>query len=116
MANSAFDAALGEKIRVARAEARMSQEKLAERIGSTQNAISEYEHGTRSIPLRLLMSIARELEKPLSYFLDCSGDLVVVKNTKLYDVIVDIQSSNAEINLLYEIWNFVHYRKRKPGH
>jgi len=84
---------------------------LADRIGSTHNAISMYEHGTRSIPLQLLIDVARALDKPLSYFLDCSEDLVIVKDTKLHAIIVDIQSSNDEINLLDEIWQFIRSRR-----
>ncbi len=115
MANSAFDVALGNKIRLARAEARVSQRMLADRVGSTHNAISQYEHGTRSISLQLLVSIARELEKPLNYFLEPCEDLVIVKDSKLGEVIADLQSSNDGINLLHEICQFMRYRRMQSN-
>ena len=110
MAHSTFNENLGKKIKQARLNAGMGQQMLADLICSSQNAISHYEQGKRSIPLELLSTIARELEKPLSYFLASEDNLIIVKGTKLYEIVNAIQSSrslNSEINLLHAIWRFV---------
>ncbi len=113
MQKSVFDAAIGDKIRMARVEKRISQQTLADHIGLTQHAISQYEQGTRSISLRLMTRLAREFEKPLTYFLECGGDVVLVRDTRLYDMVVDVQSSNEATNLLYDIWQFLLFRKAR---
>lgn len=61
---------IGKKIQKAREEAGLSQEELASRLGYTQAALSNYELGKRRLYLANIEQIARELKKPLSYFLD----------------------------------------------
>ena len=61
---------IGRKIQKAREEAGLSQEELASRLGYTQAALSNYELGKRRLYLANIEQIARELNKPLSYFLD----------------------------------------------
>jgi len=61
---------IGRKIQKAREEAGLSQEELASRLGYTQAALSNYELGKRRLYLANLEQIARQLNKPLSYFLD----------------------------------------------
>ena len=61
---------IGKKIQRAREEAGLSQEELASRLGYTQAALSNYELGKRRLYLANIEQIARELNKPLSYFLD----------------------------------------------
>ena len=64
---------IGKKIQKAREEAGLSQEELASRLGYTQAALSNYELGKRRLYLANIEQIARELNKPLSYFLDESA-------------------------------------------
>ena len=64
---------IGKKIQRAREEAGLSQEELASRLGYTQAALSNYELGKRRLYLANIEQIARELNKPLSYFLDESA-------------------------------------------
>jgi transcriptional regulator with XRE-family HTH domain len=64
---------IGKKILMAREEAGLSQEELASRLGYTQAALSNYELGKRRLYLANMEQIARELNKPLSYFLDESA-------------------------------------------
>ena len=59
---------IGKKIQKAREEAGLSQEELASRLGYTQAALSNYELGKRRLYLANIEQIARELNKPLSYF------------------------------------------------
>jgi transcriptional regulator with XRE-family HTH domain len=63
---------IGKKIQRAREEAGLSQEELASRLGYTQAAFSNYELGKRRLYLANIEQIARELNKPLSYFLEDS--------------------------------------------
>lgn len=111
MQTSEFDMALGERIRKARQEAGVSQQILADFINSSQNAISQYESGTRSVSLETLVRIARHLKKPLSYFLDCHEDVVVVKDTKLHEMVARIQENPEEMRLLYELWEYLKWRR-----
>ena len=61
---------IGKKIQKAREELGLSQDKLASRLGYTQAALSNYELGKRRLYLANIEQIARELNKPLSYFLE----------------------------------------------
>jgi transcriptional regulator with XRE-family HTH domain len=61
---------IGKKIQRAREELGLSQEELASRLGYTQAALSNYELGKRRLYLANIQQIARELNKPLSYFLE----------------------------------------------
>lgn len=56
-------------IQKAREEAGLSQEDLASRLGLTQAAFSNYELGKRRLYLKNIEQIAKELNKPLNYFM-----------------------------------------------
>jgi len=60
-------------IQKAREEADLSQEELSSRLGYTQAALSNYELGKRRLYLANIEQIAKELNKPLSYFMDDSA-------------------------------------------
>ena len=57
-------------IQKAREEAGLSQEELASRLGLTQAAFSNYELGKRRLYLKNIEQIAKELNKPLNYFME----------------------------------------------
>lgn len=60
---------LGEKLRLARLEAGLSQRQLCgEEI--TRNMLSQIEHGTAKPSMKTLTYLASRLEKPVGYFLD----------------------------------------------
>ena len=64
---------LGEKIRKARLEAKLSQRQLCgEEI--TRNMLSLIEHGAAKPSMKTLRYLARQLGKPVSYFLDESAE------------------------------------------
>lgn len=65
-------------IQKAREEAGLSQEELSSRLGYTQAALSNYELGKRRLYLANIEQIAKELNKPLSYFLE---DSTTITNT-----------------------------------
>ena len=64
---------IGKMIQKAREEAGLSQEELSSRLGYTQAALSNYELGKRRLYLANIEQIAKELNKPLSYFMDDSA-------------------------------------------
>ncbi len=65
---------LGYKIQIAREEKKMTQEQLADAIGCSQSALSNYEKGKRRIYLSQLERLSEVLEKPLEYFVEGFGD------------------------------------------
>jgi len=112
VAKRTFDVELGRRIQQARMAAGLSQRVLADRVGTTQNAISQYEHGTRSIALETLVDIAKVLECPLSFFL-ATKEILVVHETKLGEIIANIQDRPEDIALLAELWRYVKWRQRR---
>jgi len=89
---------IGRKIQKAREEAGLSQEELASRLGYTQAAFSNYELGKRRLYLANIEQIARELNKPLSYFLEESALSTNVEKGEPPDEII-----SEIINLLSEL-------------
>lgn len=59
---------LGQRIRQARENLRLSQEDLAALVKKDQRAISEYENGRRRLSATDLPTFARVLEVPIMYF------------------------------------------------
>ncbi len=59
---------IGSRIREARERLGLSQEDLANLIGKSQNAVSDYEHGRRAIRISELPELARALKLPIAYF------------------------------------------------
>lgn len=70
---------IGERIQKAREEAGLSQEELSSRLGYTQAALSNYELGKRRLYLANIEQIARELGRPLSYFINDADERIRVK-------------------------------------
>ena len=62
------DKHVGLRVRVARLELRMSQEKLGEALGITFQQIQKYEKGTNRIGSSRMMQIAITLQKPIEWF------------------------------------------------
>lgn len=60
---------LGEKLRLARAEAGLSQRQLCEGI-ITRNMLSQIEHGTANPSMDTLKQLSSRLGKPVSFFLE----------------------------------------------
>ncbi|MBQ3151625.1 MAG: helix-turn-helix transcriptional regulator [Clostridia bacterium] len=60
---------IGERIKKARAEIGLTQEKLSERIGVTVGYISQLERGISKINLETLGKISSTLKRDVSFFL-----------------------------------------------
>ena len=60
---------IGKKIQQAREEKGLTQADLAQSLGLTQAALSNYELGKRRLYLHQIEDIARHLERDLEYFI-----------------------------------------------
>ena len=57
------------KLRLARQDAGLTQDEVAERLGKSQYYVSRSETGERRVDIVELEAFARVYEKPISYFL-----------------------------------------------
>lgn len=109
------DATLGAKIRRARVAVGLTQKELGDQIGLGPDAISLYEKGNRNISWLTLRKLARALERPLNYFIDLGDDVVIVKGTQLYAIVIAVQAAPDTLRQLYEIFQYLLF-KRNPKH
>ena len=74
---------IGEKIRTVRKDAGLTQTQLAERMGTTQQAVYMYERGENSPRIDTVVKIAEALKVPVEYLLstesDCAHHWVSIK-------------------------------------
>jgi transcriptional regulator with XRE-family HTH domain len=63
-----FTEALGQRIRQAREEAKLSQAQLAERAYLKQSSVSKIETGVRAVSAEDLLYLSYALDKPIAYF------------------------------------------------
>ena len=61
---------VGQKIRELRKTRRLQQKKLAQMIGVTPGALTNFENGRRRISLDWLQKISEALDTPIAYFLE----------------------------------------------
>jgi transcriptional regulator with XRE-family HTH domain len=64
------DRVIGAKLTLARKDAKLSQEELAQATGTTTDQIAAYEYGLQSIPFPVLTSLSTVVRKSLGYFLE----------------------------------------------
>ena len=81
---------LGEKIYEARDGASMSQRKLGLLLGISDKTVSSYENNRTKPSVEILSRIAKELKKPIAYFLDESlvttEDKVAIVKSKVEEL------------------------------
>lgn len=65
-----------QKIREARKSSRLSQEELAQVVGVSDKAISAYEVGRSTPPIKVLYKIADATDRPISYFMPGSEEVM----------------------------------------
>ena len=63
-----LDAHIGLRLKQLRQKHKISAEKLAEALGTTQQQISRYENATNKISASQLFALAQSLKVPLSWF------------------------------------------------
>ena len=67
---------IGEKIRTVRKDAGLTQTQLAERMGTTQQAVYMYERGENSPRIDTVAKIAEALKVPVEYLVGAESDRV----------------------------------------
>lgn len=108
---------LGQKIQAAREERKLSQEQLANAIGCSQSALSNYEKGKRRIYLSQLEKLSEILEKPLNYFVENfeeNRELLVhnLKDNNILKIINNIYYlTEEEINEVDKFINFLKWKR-----
>lgn len=111
---------LGQKIQIAREENNMSQEELAQAIGCSQSALSNYEKGKRHIYLAQLEKLSAALGKPLDYFVEkqpVENNKVLISNehnSQFLDLMNDIfKLSDEKINDVKDYVEFLKWKQSK---
>jgi len=72
-----IDVAVGQRIRIQRLTAGLSQTELAEEIGVTFQQVQKYEKGVNRVGAGRLTKIAAVLGSPVSYFFGANDDAVI---------------------------------------
>lgn len=83
------DAKIGQRIRVRRIEAAMSQAVLGEKLGVTFQQVQKYEKGVNRVSATRLQQIAKLFEEPSSYF---TGEGETASTTKFTSLLTDAPS------------------------
>ncbi len=104
-------AVLGQRIRVARRDANMSQGQLAAALNTTQSAISLYEAGQRSVGIDMLLNVARILNRPLHYFLGDSGEMLYVRESAIAGLIDDLEGNPEDLPELMAYWEYLRWKR-----
>ena len=109
---------IGKMIQKGREEAGLSQEELSSRLGYTQAALSNYELGKRRLYLKNIEQIAKELNKPLSYFMDDFAGVINAKREDSQDetiseinkLLLELPSAELKYILEYIQWRKEHLK------
>lgn len=70
----------GERLKSIRSERQMSQDELANLLGTSKQVISRYENGQRSPKITVVSDYAAALGIPLEYFLDSNFKICLNSN------------------------------------
>ena len=109
-----FDVALGQRLRRVREAHGWTQAQLAAAVGLTQDAISLYERGKRSMRVETVVDVARALDVPLSLLLDTHEDVLVIRGTPLAELLRRAADSPERLRTFREIWEFIDWRQQRP--
>ena len=112
---------IGHKLQKAREEAGLSQGELARQLGCTQSSLSNYELGKRRLYLADLQRISEILGKPVTFFLERTGDVHFdnkdasnfFEEPYLRDILLEVRSlkpSNRK-----SVLDFIRWQKSKEG-
>ena len=108
---------IGRKIQQAREARDLTQVELAQTLGITQAALSNYELGKRRLYLHQIEEIARLLNKDLDYFIGSNNEVVperCLDVSSLQDQIIScIKAMDADdLRALSEYIDFMTWRKK----
>jgi transcriptional regulator with XRE-family HTH domain len=109
---------IGKKIQKAREEKGLTQVDLAQTLGITQAALSNYELGKRRLYLHQIEEFARLLEKTLDYFIGPFDDASNARSSEpssgkgqIMARIRDLDLSEDELKELSEYLDILTWRK-----
>lgn len=95
---------IGKKLQLAREEAGLSQEQLANMLGCAQSTLSNYEKGKRRLYLTQLENIAEILDKPIEYFMESSAPSEPTSSVSDLNTALDDEPELLQIiNTLYSL-------------
>ena len=108
---TAMDQRVGQRIRLARKVAKLSQSKLGDSVGVTYQQIQKYENGTDRIGAGRLYHVAQVTDQPISFFFneaeDYSSEDVEVndlladpKIQRLITIVSKVENRKLLINLV----------------
>lgn len=60
---------IGQRIKELRIECELTQQELANKIGASQNTISQYEHGRAKASIEIIVKLAETLNTTTDYIL-----------------------------------------------
>ncbi|MCC5979918.1 MAG: helix-turn-helix transcriptional regulator [Salinarimonas sp.] len=83
-----IDRFVGQRVRLARKMARLSQQKLGEVAGVTYQQVQKYENGTDRIGAGRLYQVALATDQPIEFFFNFDDD-VEPRETGRVDVLAD---------------------------
>jgi len=85
---------IGNRIKAARQEKRMTQEKFAEFLGVSVSFISQVESGGKKFNLERITEVCKILDKPISYFID--GSTESLDDPKIADIVELLSTMNLK--------------------
>ena len=83
-----FDRSIGQRVRLARKMAKISQQKLGDITGVTYQQIQKYENGTDRIGAGRLYQVALATDQPITFFFKFNDDLAA-DDTEREDLLAD---------------------------
>jgi transcriptional regulator with XRE-family HTH domain len=102
-AATAVDVHIGQRLRMRRKLAGLSQEQLAERLGVTFQQVQKYEKGTNRISASRLFDAARLLSVPVSFFFeglatsDAPSENVIPMTRDEHDLLLAFRSAREDV-------------------
>ena len=108
---TAMDQRVGQRIRLARKVAKLSQSKLGDSVGVTYQQIQKYENGTDRIGAGRLYHVAQVTDQPISFFFNEAEDysyealevndlLADPKIQRLITIVSKVENRKLLINLV----------------
>jgi transcriptional regulator with XRE-family HTH domain len=100
---TAVDTHIGQRLRMQRKLAGLSQEQLAERLGVTFQQVQKYEKGTNRISASRLFGAARLLSVPVSFFFeglatsDTQSENVIPMTRDEHDLLLAFRSAREDV-------------------
>lgn len=91
---------IGQRIRLARERRGLTQTELAHALGKNATTISNYENGSRTLPITELPKLAQTLHVPIGYFFTFS--VTPEASTGVEDILEALVAQDSVINGLQE--------------